>query len=194
MGAHLSGHLWGSERAGRTSPKPLSLRCIFYKGTTARAGSHLSLSVCLGLSRCWVSVPGTAWPTAVTPRFWRGPVSAQLPACLPVSHWDKLPATGQDSGCRVSSPWHPQGGGSKGGARKEPPGLWRLPSGPACLLALLVRSGSLSMQGIWSSSPTKNQLSPHWSSLAPEEREMCSRACHKAPRFQALLCCTEGGI
>lgn len=133
------------------------------------------------------------------PRSPRGFGGAQClpscpPACLPVSHWDELPVTGQDSGCRVSSPWHPQGGGPKGGARKEPPGLWRLPSGPACLWALLVRSGSLSMQGIWFSSPTKNQLSPHWSSLAPEERGMYSGACHKASRFQASLCCTEGGI
>lgn len=46
----------GSE--GRGFPQPLSLRCIFYKGAVAGAGFHSSLSVCLGLRRCWISVLG----------------------------------------------------------------------------------------------------------------------------------------
>lgn len=40
------------------SLRPLSLRCIFYKGAVAGAGFHSLLSVCLGLRRCWVSVFG----------------------------------------------------------------------------------------------------------------------------------------
>lgn len=40
------------------SLQPLSLRCIFYKGAAAGAGFHSSLSVCLGLRRCWISVSG----------------------------------------------------------------------------------------------------------------------------------------
>lgn len=46
----------GSE--GRGFLQPLSLRCIFYKGAAAGAGFHSSLSVCLGLRRCWISVFG----------------------------------------------------------------------------------------------------------------------------------------
>lgn len=49
---------WGSGVKTMASLRPLSLRCIFYKGAVAGAGFHLLLSVCLGLRRCWISVFG----------------------------------------------------------------------------------------------------------------------------------------